>query len=205
MHDVKNHAYTVGRRRACMRKPVIVLVIFLMCYLFLVFPLISYGRKASITEIVVTDSADYTTVYARLANCFTKKMDAAIHAGVPITFTFLIDLYRERPTWFDEKISGVVFKQTVKYDNLKKLFYVSYMDGRKEAEFQDLDGAKKAMAELDGIALVPLKDLQKDMLYYVMIKAKLDSRQLPLYMEYILFFVTLWDFETDWYRQRLVL
>jgi hypothetical protein len=193
----------VGRRRVCMRKPYLTLVIFLMCYLFLVFPLSSYGRKASITDIVVTDSADYTTVYARLANSFTKRMDSAILAGVPITFTFFIDLYHERSQWFDEKVSSVVVKQTIKYDNVKKLFYVSLMDGRTESEFQDFDGAKKAMAELNGIALVPLKDLHKDTLYYVMIKAKLDSRQLPMYMEYILFIVSLWDFETDWHRQNL--
>lgn len=188
-----------------MRKPVFLLVIFLMCYLFLVFPLSSYGRKASIKDIVVTSSADYTTVYARLANCFTKRMDAAILAGVPITFTFLVDIYHEKPQWFDEKISGVVVKQTIKYDNLKKLFYVSLMDGRAESEFQDFEGAKKAMAELNGIALVSLQDLRKDTSYYVMIKAKLDAIKLPIYMEYILFFVSLWDFETDWYRQRLIL
>ena len=188
-----------------MRKPYVTLVIFLLCYLFLVFPLSSYGRKASITDIVVTDSADYITVYARLANSFTKRMDSAILAGVPVTFTFLIDLYHVRSKWFDEKVSRVVVKQTIKYDNLKKLFYVSLMDGRTESEFQDFDGAKKAMAELNGIALVPLKDLHKDTLYYVMIKAKLDSRQLPMYMEYILFIVSLWDFETDWHRQNLVL
>ncbi len=187
-----------------MRKPIFILVIFLACYIFLVIPLSSYGRNATITDIVVTSSTDYTTVYARVTNCFTKKMDAAILAGVPITFTFLIDLYRERPKWYDEKISSVVVKQTIKYDNLKKLFYVSLMDGRTESEFKEFDEAKKAMAEVNGVALVPLKDLQENKSYYIMIKAKLDTIQLPVYMEYILFFVSLWDFETDWYRQRLI-
>jgi hypothetical protein len=36
-----------------------------------------------------------------------------------------------------------------------------------------------------------------------MIKAKLDKVRLPLYMEYVFFFVSLWDFETDWYRQEV--
>lgn len=187
-----------------MRKPIFFLVVFLMCYLFFVFPLSSYGRKATITDVVVTGSADYTTVYARVTNCFTKRMDSAILAGVPITFTFLIDLYQERPNWYDKKISSVIVKQTVKYDNLKKIFHVSLMEGRTESEFQEFDGAKKAMAEMNGIALAPLNDLQKDKSYYVMIKAKLDAIKLPLHMEYILFFVSLWDFETDWYRQRLI-
>jgi hypothetical protein len=37
-----------------------------------------------------------------------------------------------------------------------------------------------------------------------MIKAKLDKVRLPLGMEYVFFFVSLWDFETDWYKQRFM-
>jgi len=36
--------------------------------------------------------------------------------------------------------------------------------------------------------------------YYVRMKAKLDKVQLPLKLEYLLFFVSLWDFETAWYH-----
>ncbi len=187
-----------------MRKPIFLLVVFLAGYLLLVFPLGSYSREAMITDIVVTSSADYTTVYAKVTNCFTKRMESAILAGVPTTFTFLIDLYRERPNWFDEKISGVVVKKTIKYDNLKKIFYVSTIGGQKESEFQEFEEAKKAMAELNDIAVAPLRDLQKDKSYYIMIKAKLDEIRLPMRLEYILFFVSLWDFETDWHRQRLI-
>jgi len=49
-----------------------------------------------------------------------------------------------------------------------------------------------------------MKDLSKDKSYYVMVKAKLDKIRLPMHMEYVLFFVSLWDFETDWYRQRII-
>lgn len=187
-----------------MQKPILILGAFFICYLFLVFPLSSYSREARITDIVVTSTADYVTVYARVTNCFTKRMDSAILAGVPTTFTFLIDLYQERPRWFDEKISSVIVKQTIKYDNLKKIFYVSSMEGQRESAFQDFDGAKKAMAEVNGISVASFRDLQKDKLYYVMTKVKLDEIRLPMRMEYILFFVSLWDFETDWYRQRVI-
>jgi hypothetical protein len=29
--------------------------------------------------------------------------------------------------------------------------------------------------------------------------AQLDKIRLPFYLHYVLFFVSLWDFETDWY------
>jgi hypothetical protein len=131
-------------------------------------------------------------------------MESAILAGLPTTFTFLLDLYQERPNWIDKKISSVIVKQTIKYDNVKKVFYISSMEGNKQSEFQDFEAAKKAMSEVNGIVVASLKDLQRNSSYYVMVKAKLDTIRLPMHMEYVLFFVSLWDFETDWYRQRIV-
>jgi hypothetical protein len=186
-----------------MYKPIILLTGFFACYLFLVFPLSSYSKDARIADIVVTTSGDHVMVYARGTNCFTKRMESAILAGVPTTFTFLLDLYQERTSWFDEKISSTFVKQTIKYDNVKKVFYISSTGSQKESEFQEFDGARKAMSELDGITVASIKELQKDKSYYVMIKVKLDKIRLPMHMEYILFFVSLWDFETDWHRQSV--
>jgi hypothetical protein len=87
---------------------------------------------------------------------------------------------------------------------VKKIFYISSKEGNKQSEFQDFEAAKKAMSELNGIVVASLKDLQRNSSYYVMVKAKLDTIRLPMHMEYVLFFVSLWDFETDWYRQRIV-
>jgi hypothetical protein len=184
-----------------MYKPIMLLTGFFACYLFLVFPLSSYSRDARIADVVVTTSGDHIMVYARGTNCFTKRMESAILAGVPTTFTFILDLYKERANWFDDKISSMVVKQTIKYDNVKKIFYISSSGTQKESEFQEFDGARKAMSELDGVVVASLKDLQKDSSYYVMIKVKLDKIRLPMHMEYVLFFVSLWDFETDWHRQ----
>jgi hypothetical protein len=101
-----------------MSKPILVLAIFLACYITLVFPLSSYSRDARITDILVTNDTLHVTVYAKVMNCFTKKMESAILAGVPTTFTFLLELYKERKSWFDKKIDGMDIKQTIKYDNL---------------------------------------------------------------------------------------
>jgi len=163
----------------------------------------AYAREAEIRDVLVTHQGDAIIVYARVTNCFTKGMESAIMAGVPTTFTFLLDLNRERNFWYDKKIVGLVIRQTIKYDSVKKLFFVSAGDGRGSTAFQDLESAKRAMAEITGTLIIPrnLDSLQKP--YYVMIKAKLDKVRLPLYMEYVFFFVSLWDFETDWYRQEV--
>jgi Domain of unknown function (DUF4390) len=168
--------------------------------LLAVFPSPLRADQAAIS-CFVTNDATHVLVYAQVTNCFTKDMEAAILAGVPTTFTFLIDLYQERRNWLDKRITRLTVRHTIKYDMVKKLFFVS-SDGEKEpAMFQDYASAKLAMADINGLPLVPIKLLQRNEYYYVQIKAKLEKVRLPLNMEYVFFFVSLWDFETDWYRE----
>jgi len=143
-------------------------------------------------------------VYARVTNCFTRDMESAILAGVPTQFTFLVDLYQKRIHWFDKKISRLVITHTIKYDSVKKTFNVSSSNGQEPIGFQDFDSAKRAMADLNGVVIAPIRHLEKDKTYSVSVKAKMDKVRLPLHMEYVFFFISLWDFETDWYRQEFV-
>ncbi|MFA5183228.1 MAG: DUF4390 domain-containing protein [Syntrophales bacterium] len=163
----------------------------------------AYAREAEIRDVLVTRQGDAITVYARVTNCFTKGMESAIMAGVPTTFTFLLELNGERNFWFDKKIVGAVIRQTIKYDSVKKLYFVSTANGKGATAFQDLESAKRAMAEITGTLVIPRNVDNRQRPFYVMIKAKLDKVRLPLYMEYVFFFVSLWDFETDWYRQEV--
>ncbi len=55
------------------------------------------------------------------------------------------------------------------------------------------------MAEVKNIHVVPLSELRARSKYQLRVKAELEKVQLPLYLHYVLFFVSLWDFETDWY------
>jgi hypothetical protein len=57
------------------------------------------------------------------------------------------------------------------------------------------------MADLNGVPLFPLKGLKKNEYYYVQSKVKLDKVRLPFRLEYLFFFVSLWDFETGWHRE----
>lgn len=186
-------------------RTILLFAIFLICFVPLISPPHSYSMSARITDILVTtNNAHYVTVYARVVNCFTKKMESAILAGVPTTFTFLLELYQERDYWFNKKINRTVAKQTIKYDNVKKVFYVLSAGAKLQSSFQDFETAKKAIAELNGVTVFPTKNLQKNKAYYIKIKAKLDKIQLPMHMESVLFFISFWDFETDWYKQKVI-
>ena len=186
-----------------MLKNIFILVMSFFLLLFLL-PR-SYGMEATIKDLFVTITTENVLVYFRVTNCFTKDMEEAILAGFPTTFTFLSELYQEREYWLDKRESRLETKHTIKYDNIKKIFYVSFAGVRgRQVAFRDFNNAKKAMADLNGAAIAPLKFLKKNKQYYIRVKAKLDKVDLPLHMERILFFVSLWDFETDWCTQGFV-
>jgi len=181
----------------------------LLCMLFMYLlccqPSLSCAEDAKITNFIITNTPEHLIIYCGVTNYFTKKMEDAIMAGIPITFTFYVELRRERHYWFDKKITSLKIKHTIKYDTIKKIFYVIHNGNTKEPEqFGDFNGAKRAMSDLNGFIVSSMKELEKGKNYYVRVKAELDKVRLPLHMEYVFFFVSLWDFETDWYREDFI-
>lgn len=166
------------------------------------FPANSHALDPKITDILITNDLENVLLYARLINGFKPEMELGILAGIPATFNIYLDVFLERPLLWDKKIAGKEIKRTLKYDNLKKTFSITTNNRTEPSVFSDFESAQKAMMDFNGIVAVPLSSLVKGSNYYAMIKVKMDKVRLPLHMEYVFFFVSLWDFETSWYQQR---
>jgi hypothetical protein len=162
----------------------------------------SHAIEPKITDIVITNNAENVLLYAKLVNSFKTEMESSILAGVPSVFTLQMDVYRVRSYLWDKKITSYEIKRTIKYDNLKKTFSIFTNGDIAPVIFPDFESAQKAMADLSGIAIAPLKALVKGNNYYLKMKVKIDKIRLPLHMEYIFLFVSFWDFETAWYKQN---
>ena len=183
------------------RRPLLPPVALLILFCFL---LPSYSpaeaAEATLSDIIVTNTQEDLLVFFDIKGCFTREMEEAILNGIPTTFTIYIRLYRTRTLWFDASISDITLEHTIKYDSLMNEFRVTRSeDNHSELVLKEFDAAKKAMAEIKNIIVVPLLELSKSGNYQLRVKAELEKVRLPLYLHYVLFFVSLWDFETDWY------
>ena len=131
---------------------------------------------------------------------FTDKMKNAVLSGVPITFSFFINLYQVRNLWMDKKIANQKFTHTLKYDSLKKEHEIRRSwDRNKILTTESIDEAQRLMTDIDSLKITELRDLNKGQQYQIRAKAELSKKTLPFYLHHVLFFVSLWDFETDWY------
>jgi hypothetical protein len=171
--------------------------------LFLHFSLLTPTLKAEearIKDIAVINSWDHCILSFSVTGCFTEEMKKAIDNGINTTFTFYIKLYEVRELWWDRQIADLSVSHNIKYDNLKKVYMVTLSEKVDKVFYiEDFDEAKKLMSEIKGFGITRLHNLQKGKRYQVRMMAELDKITLPFYLDYIFFFLSLWDFETDWY------
>jgi len=158
------------------------------------------AQDATLSNLIVTNTSSDLLVYLNVEGAFREQTVNAIMSGVPATFSFYIKLYQKRSMWLDKTIASIEITNAIKYNNLKKEFVVerSWENGRIRTA-QSLQEAQKLMTDVDGLKIIYLNKLEKGKQYQIKAKAQLSKLTLPFYLHYVFFFVSLWDFETDWY------
>ncbi len=155
---------------------------------------------AEIQDIRIVNTRDDLLTYFKVTQAFSDKINQAILNGVPTTFSFYIALYKGDSSWLDKNIADILIKSTIKYNSLKKEFSVLRpWKNENPAVTQSFDEAKALMTEIDNLPIIPLNRLVKGDKYQLRIKAELDKVTLPLSLHNIFFFVSYWNFETNWY------
>ncbi len=155
--------------------------------------------EAFITDIDVSKSESHLLIHFTVADCFTEDMKKAIDSGIPTMFNFYVKVYEVRDLWWDKKIAHMAVNHEVQYDSLKKVYMVRLFEGDDKPIFiKDFNEVKKQMSEIAGLNVAELKELQTGGRYQVCLMAELDKIRLPFYLHNVFFFLSLWDFETDW-------
>ena len=74
----------------------------------------------------------------------------------------------------------------------------------QEILVKDLEEAKRILAQISDLRVIDVRKLKKKENYKIMVKAELDKIRLPLHLHYVLFFLSLWNFDTDWYKVNFI-
>jgi len=163
------------------------------------------AKEAFIKDIKTQIKQDYLLISFRVTDCFTEKMIQAIKNGVNTRFVYRIRLYKVRKWWKDKKIADIKVSHTIHYDSIKKVYNLKLSEGNpKEIPVKDLEEAKKILAQISNLKVIDIKELKREERYQIRVKAELDKIRLPLHLHYVLFFLSLWNFDTDWYKVNFI-
>ena len=180
------------------KKRKILLIIFSLIVIQWAVP--ARAKDAYLSDIVLTNDQDYLQVHFTVEECFTAEMNEAIEKGIEVTFTFFVKLNEKRGLWLDKRIADVEFRHSVKYDNLKEIYEVRLEEREKETNtVKDFGEAKRLMSDVAALRITSIDNLREGNDYQLKVMAELDKIRLPFYLHYVLFFLSLWDFETGWH------
>ncbi len=157
-------------------------------------------RQATIHELTATTSDKYLIVFATLENSFTAEMTEILHSGIPLRFSFFVELYKTTENWPDELIIALNFHHIMTFDTLKDNYRVTIEeDNNKVLSLRTLLAAQQEINEVNGARIIELKQLLPDNSYKLRMRAELYQKTLPLSLHNILPFFSWWDVATDWH------
>ena len=158
-----------------------------------------WAEEAQLDNIIVTNTRDDLLLYLNASNAFSEELTTTIQSGVAITFTYYIRLNRIQSFWENQSISNLNITHTIEYNTLKNEYVVTRSWEKQPHTVKQFDSARKLMTTITSLVITPLSKLTKDQQYRIRVKAEQNRRRLPYKMHYVLFFMSLRDFETDWY------
>jgi hypothetical protein len=162
-------------------------------------PQASAEGTPEIKDIIVTTSDIDLLLFATVKNGFTKEMIDDVKNGIPVVFTYQMELRKTSSSWIDTTLIESAVTHTLTFDEANKQYKVVFSDqGGKATATKDVEEAKQLMAELNGVKVIALSQLVPDAPYAIHFKVTLKKGSLPLGMHRLLPFSALWDFETDW-------
>lgn len=157
-------------------------------------------EEVSFKDITITTSPSHLLLFGIIKNDNSSEMEQALYSGIPMQFTFFVELHRTRENWADEELVSMEFTHTLKYDTLKELYQVELEEQKNRVStYATLVEAMQEMNEINGLKVIELDRLQPDSSYELRLKAELYKKTLPMNLHYIVPFVSLWDVETDWH------
>jgi hypothetical protein len=158
----------------------------------------STDTEPAIDDIIITTSSTHLLLFATVKNGFTEEMLEGVRNGIPLSFSFDIELERVRSKWFDVTLVEKTITHTLTYDAIKEEYTVTMSEKKNPQVTRSRKKARQLMAEISGLEVIELNKLIPDAPYALQMKATLVENTLPLGMHYVLPFTSLWNFETDW-------
>ena len=116
----------------------------------------------SIANISVKTKGYLVKMNADLLEGMTESILEAIHSGIPVTFTYQIELLEIVPFWTNRVVSRNTISNTIQYDSLKKVYRFSSIGRkiRRRVVTRDVNRYQRLMTTLKSIPIASVKKLE---------------------------------------------
>jgi hypothetical protein len=159
-----------------------------------------FASGERISQLELVHQAGQIVVSATLNPGFSAQTEQDIRNGIPKDLYYYLALKRRQKIWFDEEKAAVTIKYSIKYNLLKQEYVVTTRlpSGTTQSVFSDFESVRKLVSHIERVPVVAHDRLQRRKTYLVSVKAEMKAPQLPLYLDYFLFFIPFLELDTPW-------
>jgi hypothetical protein len=157
-----------------------------------------FAADPEIDGLTATSANGKVSAHFTLLHAFDRaEIVQGLQSGVPTSFAYVIEVYRDRPNWFDEGIDRSRIEVIATFNSVTREYLMNYRRDRKlvrSETFTDLETLEKRMTTIDEPDLFDVGDRRP---YKLRLRAKAD-----LMRGWALYFIP-WNFSTRWRDVRI--
>jgi Domain of unknown function (DUF4390) len=151
-----------------------------------------------IENLAATAENGKVSVRFSLAGAFANgEMIEALQSGLPTSFTYVVEIFRDRPNWFDDGIAQARIEVICTFNSVTREYLLNYRrDDRlvRSETFPDLAALERSMTTVEEMDLF---DIGRRKPYKLKVRAKADL------MRGWLMYVIPWEVSTRWRETRV--
>jgi hypothetical protein len=160
-------------------------------------------RPFEIRSAFVEPSQHVYVLNARLDFELPEGAQLAIQDGVPLTLALDIVVNRQRRIWFDDTVASLEQRYEVVYHALSERYLVRNVNSGEQASYDTLASALESLTHIERLPVLDQSLISPQLRYEVSLRAWLDVHNIPEPLRFILFWVSDWRQQTDWYTWPL--
>ena len=156
------------------------------------------GADPKIENLSAVAADGKVSVRFALTGAFRNgEMVEALQSGLPTSFTYIIEIFRDRPNWFDDGIARSRVEVITTFNSVTREYLLNYRRDKKlvrSETFTDLSALEQRMTQIDERELF---EIGRRKPYKLKVRVKADL------MRGWLFYVVPWEVETRWRETRV--
>lgn len=161
-------------------------------------PLTAAPPEARIDNLVATAASGKVSVRFSMSGAFNDgEMVDALKSGLPTSFTYSIEIFRDRPNWFDDGIATSRVEVICTYNSVTREYLLNTRRDRhlvRSETFTDLAELERQMTTIHEPELFEIGSRKA---YKLKVRVKADL------MRGWLMYVIPWEMSTPWRETRV--
>jgi hypothetical protein len=183
----------------CGKKATHVLRIASILLLLVLFPASAAARdEPTIQNLSAIVEGEKVSVRFALINGLANgEMVEALEAGLPTSFTYIVEIFRDRPNWFDDSVGRARIEVICTFNSVTREYLLNYRRDRKLVRSETFTDFATLIARMTHIEERDLFEIGNRQYFKLKVRVKADL------MRGWLLYVVPWEISTRWRETRV--